>query len=351
MQMTSKEGVNAFWALDFFRAPGRRRAGLSSSLRNASWWWLSISCMSCGGATYGVGPELEDALRADSGSSRVVRSREPPWSDVHVRFSGATRAGDAGVELVWRIEHSEGMRLGIAPVISPPFETADRLQVTVQAPARVRDRPMRLGGHDDYDRVPEQKIESAVERLVREHLVACEAAAETAVRAAFRRASSSSSKSTRSKSSRSRSASRRRSREEIADLEERLYEAIARHPGETMAVIAPAAGATPRELNRPATLLRRQGRVRSVGQRHVHALLPDGRVAGHAGARSDGSGGAFWAAMRTTRFEEVEHLAPLLPRRLRDGHHPRGERDRPRSLWLPKERRRQSTMPRSSRSA
>lgn len=120
------------------------------------------------------------------------------------------------------------------------------------------------------------KIETEVERLVREHLAACEAAAETAVRSAFRRASSSSSKPTRSESKRPRSPSRRRSPEEIASLGERLYEAICRHPGETMAVIAPAVGASPRELRRPSVLLRREGRVRSVGQRHATRYFPLG---------------------------------------------------------------------------
>jgi hypothetical protein len=129
----------------------------------------------------------------------------------------------------------------------------------------------------------EQKIESAVEQLVREHLAACEAAAAAAVRAAFGRASKSSSKSRRrkspSKSSRrksSRAQAPRRSREELAALEERLYEAIRRHPGETMAVIAPAAEATARALNRPATTLRQQGRVRSVGRRQYTRYFPMG---------------------------------------------------------------------------
>jgi hypothetical protein len=123
----------------------------------------------------------------------------------------------------------------------------------------------------------EQKIESAVERLVREHLAQCEAVAERAVRSAFRRASSTTSQPTQSKSKRStRSSSRRRSPEEIASLGERLYEAICRHPGETMAVIAPTLGATPRELERPSTLLRRAGRVRSVGQRHATRYFPIG---------------------------------------------------------------------------
>jgi hypothetical protein len=128
----------------------------------------------------------------------------------------------------------------------------------------------------------EQKIEIAVVQLVREHLAACEAAAAVAMRAAFQRASSSSAKSSRSKSARAcspsprRAPAPRRSREEMAVLEERLYEAIRRHPGETMAVIAPAVGATARELNQPAVRLRRQGRVRHVGQRQYTRYFPMG---------------------------------------------------------------------------
>ena len=124
----------------------------------------------------------------------------------------------------------------------------------------------------------EQKIESAVEQLVREHLAACEAAAAVAVRAAFQRASKSAPnpapKPSRRKSA--RAPSPRRSREQITALEERLYEAIRSHPGETMAVIAPAVGATGRELNLPATRLRREGRVRSVGQRQHTRYFPMG---------------------------------------------------------------------------
>ena len=123
----------------------------------------------------------------------------------------------------------------------------------------------------------ERKIEMAVEQLVREHLAACEAAAAAAVRAAFGRASKPSLKSSRRKTTRApRAPAPRRSREEMAALEERLYEAIRRHPGEGMAVIAPAVGATPRQLNRPATTLRRQGRVRSVGQRQYTRYFPMG---------------------------------------------------------------------------
>jgi hypothetical protein len=43
-----------------------------------------------------------------------------------------------------------------------------------------------------------------------------------------------------------------------------------------MAVIAPAVGVTGRELNLPATRLRRKGRVRSVGQRQHTRYFPMG---------------------------------------------------------------------------
>src|SRR5262245_54834793 len=124
----------------------------------------------------------------------------------------------------------------------------------------------------------EQKIEIAVERLVREHLAVLEAATSAAVREGFRRATRPTSKPQHDGASvgRRRSPSRRRPREEVAELEERLYRAVCAHPGETMAVIAPAAGATPRELNRPAIVLRRAGRVRSVGQRGSTRYFPMG---------------------------------------------------------------------------
>jgi hypothetical protein len=125
-----------------------------------------------------------------------------------------------------------------------------------------------------------QKIENAVEQVVREHLVAVEAAVTAAVREGLRRATRPASNppaaGAGSPPRRRRSPSQRRSREEMAQLEERLYSAICAHPGETMAVLAPAIGLSARELSRPATLLRRSGRVRSVGQRHFTRYFPLG---------------------------------------------------------------------------
>ncbi len=123
----------------------------------------------------------------------------------------------------------------------------------------------------------ERKIASAVEQVLREHLAECEMAAARAMREAFRRASQPSSKpGPRAKRTRTRPPPRRRTPEEMTDFEERLYAAICAHPGETMAVIAPAVGATARELNRPAVALRSAGRVRSVGQRGATRYFPMG---------------------------------------------------------------------------
>jgi hypothetical protein len=124
----------------------------------------------------------------------------------------------------------------------------------------------------------ERQIEIAVERLVREHLAALEMAASAAVREGFRRAAQPMSKQRDVASTgHRRSPSRRRPREEVAALEERLYRAVCAHPGETMTALARAVGATARELNRPALVLRRDGRVRSVGQRSSTRYFPLGK--------------------------------------------------------------------------
>jgi len=120
----------------------------------------------------------------------------------------------------------------------------------------------------------ERKIELAVERVVREHLVAVEVAAAAAVREGVRRASRDRNAGKPGKARQRRAPSRRRSREELAELEQKLYEAVRAHPGETMAVLAEKVGATARELNRPALALRRNGRVRSVGKRQYTRYFP-----------------------------------------------------------------------------
>lgn len=120
-----------------------------------------------------------------------------------------------------------------------------------------------------------QKLARVVEDVLREHLAQCEAAAVAAVHAGFRRASAGSARpSKRTKRAPRSSPSRRRTPDEIEALSERLYEAICRHPGETMSVFAGAVGVTANELRRPSTVLRREGRVRTVGKRYGTRYFP-----------------------------------------------------------------------------
>jgi hypothetical protein len=116
-------------------------------------------------------------------------------------------------------------------------------------------------------------LQDQIERLVREHLAASRRAVAAAVERAFGSATGGSQKRTREVPAKS-GEGRRRPPEEVADLGERLYRAICANPGAVMSTLAAHVGATPRELNRPALLLRRAGRVRSVGQRQATRYFP-----------------------------------------------------------------------------
>lgn len=118
-----------------------------------------------------------------------------------------------------------------------------------------------------------QTLSEQIEQLVREHIASTQRAAAEAVERAFTSSSAQASRSSAARSS-GRARGRRRGPEEIAALGERLYAAVSAEPGETMAVLAPAVGARPRDLHRPMTVLKRAGRVRSVGERHQTRYYP-----------------------------------------------------------------------------
>ena len=67
----------------------------------------------------------------------------------------------------------------------------------------------------------------------------------------------------------------------MAALGERICDAVYAKPGETMTVLAAELGASARELHRPMALLKRAGRVRSAGARHLTRYFPmvDGAAA------------------------------------------------------------------------
>ena len=114
-----------------------------------------------------------------------------------------------------------------------------------------------------------EQLQNQIEQLVREHLVAQRSAAAAAVERAF--ASVAAPTSTRASR---RAQGRRRPPAEVAGLAEQLYAAVRANPGELITVIATQVGQTPRALNRPMLLLKRGGRVRSVGQRHHTRHFP-----------------------------------------------------------------------------
>lgn len=118
-----------------------------------------------------------------------------------------------------------------------------------------------------------QDLGECIERLVEEHITACRKAAQDAVDRAF---ASAVGKPPRTRAPRPNTSGRRGKRPatEIAALSERLYEAVCAKPGETIGVLQAEIGASPRELHRPMALLKRSGRVRSVGSRHLTRYFP-----------------------------------------------------------------------------
>ena len=121
-----------------------------------------------------------------------------------------------------------------------------------------------------------QDLGERIEQLVQEHISATRLAAQAAVERAFSAHTAARGRASQGRSSRTAATAtgRRRASAEVAALAERLYDAVARRPGETMAALAPIVGSSARELNRPMRLLKRAGRLRSVGQKHATRYFP-----------------------------------------------------------------------------
>lgn len=124
----------------------------------------------------------------------------------------------------------------------------------------------------------QQQLADAIEDLVDAYICEIRRHAESALGRAFSR-----SRTTRgAKSIRARASSKsatapvtaRRSSEALAELRERLYERICASPGESMAVFAEALGMPVRDLHRPMSQLKAEGRIRSVGERSMTRYFP-----------------------------------------------------------------------------
>ena len=77
---------------------------------------------------------------------------------------------------------------------------------------------------------------------------------------------------------------RRRTADEVSQLGEQLYELVLEHPGEAMTKFAAELGVPVRELHRPMSALKQDGRVRSVGQRQAMRYFPAAARRGSARA-------------------------------------------------------------------
>ena len=117
-----------------------------------------------------------------------------------------------------------------------------------------------------------EELAKKIERVVEEHIAESRRVAQEAVARAFA--------SPPAKSGRARPAAAkrrwkgRRSPDEVAELGERLYAAICAQPGAGMSALATEVGASVRELHRPMTRLKDDGRIRSVGKRHLTRYFP-----------------------------------------------------------------------------
>jgi hypothetical protein len=70
------------------------------------------------------------------------------------------------------------------------------------------------------------------------------------------------------------SARPRRSATALDELCDKLHQCVCDRPGESMLVLADEIGCGVRELQRPMSKLKTQGRVRSVGQRNLMRYFP-----------------------------------------------------------------------------
>jgi hypothetical protein len=118
----------------------------------------------------------------------------------------------------------------------------------------------------------DRELDQRIEQLVREHIASMQRNAREALDRAFTAATS----PRPGKVSRGPgdSGRKRRAPTEVSAIGERLYRAVCARPGEGMGVLARELGASVRELHRPMALLRKAGRVRSVGQRSLTRYFP-----------------------------------------------------------------------------
>jgi hypothetical protein len=122
---------------------------------------------------------------------------------------------------------------------------------------------------------PEQLAE-AIESLVASYMDEVRLAAQRAVERSLTRgaAARAPSKCSDTRRAAPRSATKRRSQTELDEACEELCKQVRARPGESMVTLAEEMGMPMSALQRPMAKLRTEGRVRSVGQRHLTRYFP-----------------------------------------------------------------------------
>jgi hypothetical protein len=119
-----------------------------------------------------------------------------------------------------------------------------------------------------------EDLATKIERLVGDHIAEIRRTAAQAVERAFAGTSKPPAPKKQTTSAPARPSRRRRNADQLEAVAERLHAAICERPGETMAVLSERVDATVRELNGPMNILRRAGRIRSVGTRRQTRYFP-----------------------------------------------------------------------------
>ena len=122
---------------------------------------------------------------------------------------------------------------------------------------------------------PEQ-LADAIESLVASYMDEVRVAAQRAVERSLMRGVAARPSSKRSDARRAapRSGVKRRSQTELDEACEELCKQVRAHPGASMVTLAEEMGIPMSALQRPMAKLRTEGRVRSVGQRHLTRYFP-----------------------------------------------------------------------------
>jgi DNA-binding NtrC family response regulator len=120
-----------------------------------------------------------------------------------------------------------------------------------------------------------QELANAIETLIASYLDEAHRAARDAIEASLSgRRSSRGAGAKPERTAPPASGCKRRTAAELAEVSERLHALVRARPGEAMAVFADEMGVAAHTLHRPMAKLKAEGRVRTLGQRHLTRYYP-----------------------------------------------------------------------------